>query len=817
MKYLITFLLLGLLSQHAFGQLNGKVVTIGGQPVVSATVTLLKVPDSTIVKSGLTDIKGAFRIRQAAAGHYMLKISNIGFQTWISPEFELTADGVVEFGSIVLTEANKQLGEVVIRAQKPFVQQEAGGMVVNVQSSIMTKGSSALQVLQRSPGVVIDPQNSNISLNGKAGVMVMMDGKLMRMSMTQVVAMLNGMSADNIEKIELLTTPPAKYDADGNAGLINIVTKKNKRAGTFGSVTASAGYGRYEKGSASININHNTTKTGLYGSYSFSHEKTYGDLFAQGTENVGAVGGQTAFIYNGIAKPVYNYHNLIAGINEKLNANTTIGASVNYTNSADNGHSHNHGQYALRPDSVLLFNSMINSAGKGKNTIGSFYVEKAFGKNEKLNFNTDYIYYQNNSPTQVQSSFIDNHGNQAGAMDSLYAPQQRDQAITNIKLAVAKLDYSKQLSPKIKLEAGAKGTYTRSYSLSGIQNLVNGQWVSSVTTSNNLTTKETIGAAYATINTQIDSATSLVFGARYEYSRNTAENTVSDANTFDRKLGKLFPSIFFTKKLNADAELQLSYTKRITRPSYYDLASYITYNDPVSVFTGNPALKPTITNNLKIGYSYQNYLFSLLFSRDDNQIEQSQISTGPSKQLVYLTPQNIAYQNNIILQANIPVKVNNWWDMTYTFTGGWKQYKVDYTPTPFQKAYFNYSVNFNESFKLPGSLSLELSGYYNAHFYEATSRNNGSRMVNAGIKKDLNNNKGSFQLSVADVFRIANYDSYIGSLTTDAFDSKVHINYQGESRSFPIVKLSYSRSFGTAGNKSQRKQNSASKDERDRI
>jgi hypothetical protein len=216
MKTLIASFLLCVLLQNAFSQVSGNLTTSGGQPLPFGNVLLLRNMDSSLVKAAVTDEKGFFRMEVAGQGKYFLHFSSMGYRDWASPVFELTAaQKSKDFGVRVMQEKTKQLNEVVIRAQKPLIQQQTGGMVVNVESSVLTKGSSALEVLERSPGVIIDPQNNGITLNGKTGAAVMINGKLMQMSMDQVVTLLNGMSADDIEKIELLTSPPVKYDADG--------------------------------------------------------------------------------------------------------------------------------------------------------------------------------------------------------------------------------------------------------------------------------------------------------------------------------------------------------------------------------------------------------------------------------------------------------------------------------------------------------------------------------------------------------------------------------------------------------------------------
>jgi outer membrane receptor protein involved in Fe transport len=803
-------------SQCAFGQVAGKLTGSDGKPVPFANMILVEEPDSILVKTGSTDANGTFRLDDVSNGKYVLKISAMGYQTWQSEPFELNAGArQKDLGLIILKGVSKQLGEVVIRADKPQVQQTAEGVTVNVQNSIMTQGSSVLDVLQRSPGVILDQHNNTISLNGKTGVMVMIDGRLMRMSMDQLIILLSGMSADNIAQIELMNTPPAKYDAEGNAGIINIVTKKNKKRGTNGSVTLTSGYGMYEKASAGLNINHNTGKVNLYGSYSYWHDHDYGYLNAAGSENDELVGGQTDFSYTGISKPVSNYNDGTLGVDIKLDTVTTIGASANYWGGGNTNLPHNYGYYQST-DATLTYNSFFNNSSHAGIGIANLYFDKTLAGKQTIRADLDYLYYNTRSLSNSQSSFTDSQGNPGGSADSLFSPVQRDFGNTVIKVLIGKLDYSKQLSKKVKLETGAKATYSRTTARSGIEDFENGVWTPNIVGSaNNFITYETIDAGYLTFNMQLDSVTNLVAGARYEYSHNYTDKSADTNYRVDRKLGRFFPSVFFTRKINNNSSLNLSYTERITRPSYDDLTSYVGYNDPVSVFTGNPLLKPTITRNLKFGYNYHDYLFSLLFSRDEDPILGTQITTGPVKGVVYLRPENADWQNSITLQATIPIKISNWWDMNYTFTGGLRQYKISFTPQTFEKTFFAGSFNFSENFKFQHGFSAELSGYYNSPSYSSNWRAYSNTIVNLGVKKQLG--KGSLKLSVADILRGASYRSDLGLLTTDAFNSKVHVIYYGESRTTLIIKLTYYRSFGSTGNKNQQKRDSGAGEERSRL
>jgi hypothetical protein len=219
---------------------------------------------------------------------------------------------------------------------------------------------------------------------------------------------------------------------------------------------------------------------------------------------------------------------------------------------------------------------------------------------------------------------------------------------------------------------------------------------------------------------------------------------------------------------------------------------------------------------MKLAYNLQDYLFSILYSHDTDPILGTQVVPGPTRGLVYLTPENADWQNNLTFQATVPVKPADWWTMNFGFIGGLHQYRVSFFPQLLEKSYFSYSLNFTEGFRLSRNYTIELSGYYNSSSYAGNFRSNGNASFNLGFKKELNNNNGSFQLSISDVFRAASYYSQLGLLTTDTFDSNVKVNYQAESHSFPIVKLSYSRSLGSNSKKITQK-NNGTKEEQDRL
>ena len=815
MKTLPVIVVLFFLMHNVMGQISGRLTTAGGQPIPFANILVLKSVDSSLVKAALSDEKGAYSI-DIGPGHYILRFSSVGYQTWDSPLMDLSDSSLQkDLGTRIMKEDPKQMGEVVVRAEKPLFQQQAGGMVVNVESSILTKGSSALEVLERSPGVIIDRQNNGISLNGKNGIMVMLNGKLLRMSIDQVVAMLNGMSADNIEKIELLTTPPAKYDAQGSAGLINIVLKKSKKKGTSGTIALTGGYGWREKATGNISLDHNTGKVDIYGSYTYLRDRSFTDWHSIGTNNMPLLGGENYTDILSETRSTANNHNAILGLEAKPDPSLTVGGNVNYSNTHVAIHTNNTAFYHVLPDSDYTLNAAINGMNHWNNWISSVYAEKKLRDGQQINVDLDYLYYTNSNPSDAHSAYLDENGNPAGSNDTLFSPFQRSTANTTIRVGVAKVDYSRPLGQKVKMEAGIKGTYTRDMSSSRISSLVNGSLVTRPETSNDIRMKESIGAGYLSFTGQLDATTSLVVGARYEYSRTRMVDPIKGQEVVDRKLGSIFPNLFFSKKFNERSEIIFSYTKRISRPSYNDLASFVVYTSPNSVESGNPFLKPTITNNLKVGYNYRNYAFSVLLSRDDHPIAGYQLSVSPDGDLIDLRPENLVYQNNITFQTNLPFKINSWWNMNYSFAGGWRQFKLDFTEQPAEKTYFGYSANFSQSFRLPKEFMLEVSGWYNGPAYNGTKKADGFGALNAGVKKELKNNAGTLQLTVQDIFRTVNITSRYGTLTKEAFDVKSHVVFTAESGKAQIIKLTYSRSFG--GGNMKRQRDNGSQDERERV
>lgn len=687
----------------------------------------------------------------------------------------------------------KQMSEVVIKAAKPVYQQSAYGTIVNVGNDVLSPGSSGLEALARAPGIQIDHRYNGISLNGKTGVIVLIDGRKSHLSDSQLLTFLGSLNADDIERIELMVTPPANVDAEGSAGVINIVLKKDRKIGNHASLSVSGGYGEYDKGSGSLRVEHNTKMVNLFAGYSVSHDHTASAVTATGTEIVPEWSGQTTFAYGSVGESISNSQTVRAGVTVKPDTHTNLelGSAYNYVHTQSN--SQNTADYAF-PDSAFLFDGHINSTSVWKSADTWFSAERRFRAGEKLNLSLDYQAAQPWSNGTVQSAFLNQHGQPVDPNDTAFAPDQLSRSTATLHTGTVQLDYARSWGDRWTLETGVKGDFSHNLSGGGLQSLVNGVWVDRDGTQADLLVRENIDAAYASLHVRLDSTLTLISGLRYEYSHTQGINEPTGTDTLDRKLSGLFPDVFLTKKIAPNQSLQLSYTKRISRPGYDDLSNAVGYNDPLSLFTGNPLLHPTLTHNLKFGYTNGGYAVSLLASRDVYPIARWQVVLKPGDNNIYIMPENLDYQDELMLQAVLPWKVTSWWDLNTSFTGGLTNYRASYNPQPYSITFASCILDVTGVFRLPRHFTIEAYGEYTTRNYYAANRNAGNAAFSMGIKKELSATS-NLLLSVTDICRMQ-YVNTLGQVTRDDVSSDVRVDYRPEGWVRPIVKVSYTRTFG---------------------
>ncbi len=788
--------------------IQGNIETSDEKPLQFANVLLLKSADSSLVKGVISDTSGKYSFKNIRNGRYLVTASFTGMKQVYSQTFEITADKkTINAGILLLGNGNVQLKDVTVAVKKPMFEQKIDRVVINLKNSITDVGGTALDVLEKSPGVTVNRQNNSIVINGKNGVAVMMNGKMNYMPMDALVQLLAGISAGNIEKIELITTPPAKYDAAGNAGYINIVLTDNPYYGFNGSYFFTAGYGNRELGAAGGNFNYRSAKISLYGNYAFNHNhyiqpSTGFTQFAKAGNTI----TNTSFSNRDAIRQVQN---LRIGMDYSLDTATIISALVSgYINHwsmiANNGAAITKNNI---PDTIItsVDDPELNI---WQNIMTNLNFQHVFKPGKVLFSDANYIYYKDNNPNTYSTNYYNK------AKEFLYHEDLKSGKITPINFWVFSSDYTTPLSKKITMETGAKISLSKFTNYVTTENLKQGIWVPDLGLSANYSLKENIGAVYTSFNINLDGKISMKAGLRYEYTTTNLGSSETH-NIVNRKYGELFPTFYISKKLDNDNTINFSYNRRITRPAFTDLAPFTVFFDPKTFFTGNPALRPAIAKTLQASYGFKNYNFSLSYTHEVNTIENFYFQTqriDTVSGIVYLSASNFKYEQYLTASFSLPVIVTKWWSMQNNITGNWRQINASFDKAPVQLKIFNYSLNSTQRFTLPKNFSVEITGFYSSASYFGTAKRGSLYQLDAGLQKKLGNKNDILRLTATDIFNSGNYWKFGETLPNTGAIVNRTFNYGTIG-----YKLTYTHNFGNKSLKVKRERSTGAEDELNRV
>lgn len=803
-------LLLLFISNSAFAQMLGKVNTAKGLPIPFANVVLSAAKDSSNIAGTSTDEQGYFQINLLKTGEYFLKISSIGYKNHQTNAFKINnLSNKEERKIIVLSEENNALDEVTISAKKELIETTPMGKIINIQSSLMTKGSNALQVLERLPGMITDRRNNQFSLNGQSGVTVMFNGRKVQMPMEELMSLLENTVADNIEKIELITSPTAQYDADGGAGIINIMFKNNEILGTKINISATAGYGYREKTVTTVGFSQGYKRLNINTSYSFNHDVAKSGYQGDGTAGSSFMLGETVNTFYGISRRHQNTHNLHFTLQYQPNSKTTLGGDLITSFGKSHNLVNNGGTYQLKNDDFFEIAILSDGLISKRNSISSVYFNRKISPKTQFNVDLTYINYANDSPSTINSAYFDKQKQPITPQFSIFTYGNRGQSVSKIQVGVFKADFTTPINTKINAEFGAKISYAQNTNDSKVERKINDNWEIDPRSQSNIESQEHIAAAYSQFKFQLTPKANLHLGIRYEYWQR-GYNTYKEPFT----ISKLFPSVLYTFSLNEKSTLSLNYSRRISRPAYTDLISNLFYTDPTFVFSGNPLLKPTLTDVVKADYTVSGLNIGLSLQYDLYPILRYQITSNETKDIGISSPQNLDYQKSINLFLNLPIQLFDWWKLSLASTTSLRNYKVSYSLSPAEKTFVFQNINFSQTLKLPKNFEIELSGWYNFPFFEGPNKMKGFGIINLGVAKKLAKEKGTFQLAFPDLLRSFSVYSHNGGMTPIAFDINTVSNWRDESAFYRVVKLTYSRSFGK---NTQHLKYEAKDEERERI
>lgn len=792
MKAILFVTIVLLTPLRGFGQIVGRVISLRQEPVPFANVVMRAMPDSGIVAGAASDETGNFLIKTTKSGEFFLQVSSMGYQTSLSGVFRVNnTNATLTLPDIQLLEETNALNEVVVSARKDFIQNTPEGKIFNIQNSLMTKGSNALQVLERLPGIITDRRNNQFSLNGQSGVTVLLNGRRMQLSTEELMALLENTVADNIERIEVITSPGAQYDADGGAGVINIVLKKNENEGTRLNFSATGGYGYREKALTSLSLSRGGSKITLNASYAFAHGRDYSGYEGSGTNEMPFLGGKNSVLFGGLTDRNQNAHNFNLAAEFRPATRWTFGGEMAFSWVANHNLVHIYADRQLPQEGFLSVRAISDGLNHRQNLVSSAYVTHRITEKSQLSLDASYITYTNDSPALLASHYSDKDGNPVVPQNPIFTYGNRGESKSTIQIGVLKADYSLQLNSKIYTEFGMKGSLAMNMNNSKVERQTDDGWEPDPRSQSNINGQERIWAVYSQFRFTLNPKARLQAGLRYEYWQR-------DINIYQEPfvINGLFPSVQYTYTINDKSNFSLAYNRRISRPAYTDLISNLFYNDATFVFAGNPLLKPTLTDALKADYTFRSFNVGLALQYELHPILRYQISSNEKKDIGISSPQNLDYQKGISLFLNAPVPLTRWWKLSLGSTTALRRYKISYSLNPAEKTYLFQNLNFTQTFSLPHAIEIELSGWQNFPFYEGSNKLNGFGVMNLGIAKKLKNDKGTFLLTLPDLWQTFAIHTHIGGMTPLVFNNDAVSVYRDETALYRVIKLTYSRSFG---------------------
>ncbi|GAB3195248.1 hypothetical protein ABID22_003616 [Pontibacter aydingkolensis] len=790
--------------------ISGKVLDGENKAVGYANVLLLKAADSSLVKGALSEDAGTFLFEGIAAGNYKVVASMVGQGKASSAVFSVSGNaGTINLEPILLKQSATNLKEVVIEGQRPLIEQQFDMTVMNVENSIVAAGNTALDVLEKAPGIVVD-QNDNISMRGRQGVMVQVDGKQVPMTGTELANYLKGLSASSLDKIELITNPSSKYDAAGNAGIINIKLKRDKSLGTNGSFTTSFGQGRYSKGDMSLQLNHRAKKMNVFGGLNYANRKNFSELdfvrnFIDNGEATGGYEQQNIFNFTGI-----NYNGRF-GVDYFITPKTIIGVvGTSFISDLDRDNT----------NKALFFDAQRNPLRRAVTDADVAHSRS----NQSLNLNLkhtldslgrevtadiDYITYNNDDIQDFAIRSMNLSSEPIGNPALLHGDLEGKLTIRS-----AKADYVQPL-PALgaKLEAGVKSSLVNADNdqkfydrTEGRNELISGR-------SNRFKYEENINAAYLNTNKKWERA-SLQLGLRLENTIATGEQLADvvneDDRKFDRNYTQFFPSAFVGYNLNKKHELGVSLSRRINRPSYGQLNPFKNLIDAFTVSSGNPYLKPELSYSFELTHTFdKRFTTKLSYSHTTDVIVNVLSRESEDENVVIQTFRNLAKHDYYGLTMTMPFSVGNWLNSMNNATVYYGKYRGNLGTTTLNAGMPTLNFNSNNTIKLTNGWSAEVIGVYRTSEVYGFLEVDPIWSMSAGVQKQLWDKKASIKLNVSDIF----YTSQVHGKTvmadyTETFDQR---------RDSRVATLSFNYRFGGSQVAPARRRTGGAEEEKSRA
>jgi iron complex outermembrane receptor protein len=788
---------------------SGTIKDDAGKAASASTVALLRAKDSSTVKFATTKADGRFQFDNVAAGNYLISASHVGYAPKISGKVTVeTADITVP--DVKLVKASSELAGVTVTSKKPIVEVRADKTVLNVEGTINAQGNDALELLRKSPGVMVD-KDDNLSLAGKNGVQVFIDGKPSPLSGSDLANYLKSIQSSQIESIELITNPSAKYEAAGNAGIINIKFKKNKSLGTNGSVNAGYGIGTYGKYNGGLSLNHRDAKVNIFGTYNYNTALNKSN-FISDREQADSLFNQSNVIKN------YNNgsHTYKAGLDYFVNKASTVGVMINGGFSDFDTKTAGPMYITYKPTNTL--NRILYATGDNKNKRDNMNFNLnyryAVASGKELNIDADYGFFNLRGNQYQPNTYYDPTGTVI-LNQNIY----RTISPTDIDLYSVKTDYEQNFK-KGKLGIGGKVSYVSTANDFSRYNVIGGADVFDKDRSNTFHYKENINALYlnynrsfknfilqAGVRAENTNSKGRSNGLRYNAVTTQYENYDSSVN---RNYTDFFPSAAITFNKNPKSQIGFTYSRRIDRPAYQDLNPFEFKINDYTFMKGNTQLRPQYTNSFGITHTYMYKLTTQLnYSHVKDIFTQLPDTTEKSK--AFLTKKNLANQDIVSLNISYPFSYK-WYSLFTNVNTYYSMYKADFGGgnRKVNLDVFAVNVYVQNSFRLGKGYTAELSGFFNSPtIWQGIFKSISMYSVDGGLQKTLWKGKANVKVAVSDIFHTMKWkgsSNFSGQIST--------ASGRWESQQF---KLNFSYRFGNNQVKAARQRKTSIEDENKRL
>lgn len=731
-------------AQTPSSALAGKVYSDKGL-VDDATVVLLHYPDSSVVKSTLTNKSGIFLFGNISKGKYIIFITKLNYIKSYSGPYEVEEGKSRDIGFISIKQSPTQLGEVVITGRKDFVEVKKDKSVLNVEQNITAAGASLYDILNSSPGVKI--VNDEVLYHGGQRALIAINDRPVLLTGEELTNFLKNYQGSSISRIELFDNAGAKYGSTGSGGMINVILKEKKTAGSNVSFTESAAYGDKYKFNSGINYNLRTERLNLFASYNYSNNSI------PHTIKTNRFIGNNYFSLNYDADVKTSNHNFGLGADYDITKRQTIGFLVNgFYNNADIDKRNTTYVYTngLRDSSIKSL-SMIDRHLYNLNYNLNYKVDLDKKGKSVLSADADYSDYHRKSGENLRNDFFNASGQNEN--DPIF---YNDNSPSHITIKSANIDFSQQIAKDTRLNFGWKSSQVNSDNQIDFGQFIRDTLKNVPQLTDHFVYTERIDAGYIEFEGKFNK-TNVTASLRGERTYFTAES-LNPFRHADSSYFSLFPNVQLSQQIDKDNLLSISYSRTIGRPNYQDLNPFVSYVDNFYSNTGNPFLRPDFVNTYRISdFIADKYRvsFSTIIT---NNYYQTIFDQYPSGSYV-TTKANLGTRYQYMIEFSLPLDLTSWWHVDAQMDASHERYVYNKNYNVPDKSTNNANFNIAQNFKITSKLSAQLVNVYQSPTYFVISQYEYLAWTNVGLRYAILNNKGAIRLAVSDVFN-SNFNKY---------------------------------------------------------